>query len=160
MSQTEMSPPGSSTSDQAKQQAQQVAERAQETAGKVADQAQMRVRDQIDQRSTDLGQQISATAKALRTSSSQLSQQGNTTVAQATDRAADQADQLGQYLRTADANRILGDAEQFGRENPWVVIAGGLVAGIAAARFLKASSRRRYETAYRPDAYAHGGPVR
>ena len=39
----------------------------------------------------------------------------------------------------------LGDIEDFGRKQPWVVIGGGIALGIAASRFLKASSSRRYE---------------
>ena len=38
---------------------------------------------------------------------------------------------------------ILRDVEDFGRRQPWVVAAAGLALGVAAARFVKASSRRR-----------------
>ena len=139
-----------STTEKAMGQVQDVAERTQETVGQVADKAQVRVRDQVEQRSTEIGSQVVAGAKALRMSGSELTRQGNSTAAQATNRAADRAEQLGVYLRSADADRILGDVEGFARENPWVVVAGGLVAGIAAARFLKASSTRRYSTAHHP----------
>jgi ElaB/YqjD/DUF883 family membrane-anchored ribosome-binding protein len=157
MSQKEMSRPGSSTTEQAKEQAQHVADQAQDKASKVADEAQVRLREQVDQRSTDLGQQMTVTAKALRSSGNQLSQEGNPAVARAATKAADQAEHFGQYLRTADSDRILADVEQFGRENPWAVIAGGIVAGIVAARFLKASSGRRYDTVYRSPGYESAG---
>jgi len=39
---------------------------------------------------------------------------------------------------------VLRQAEDFGRRKPAAVIAGGVVLGFAAARFLKASSSRRY----------------
>ena len=62
-----------------------------------------------------------------------------------------------------DADRILGDIEDFGRRQPWAVIAGGVALGLVASRFLKASSTRRYEQRYersRAAAVAHLRPVR
>jgi hypothetical protein len=50
------------------------------------------------------------------------------------------------YLQSADADRILADVENVARRNSWAVVIGGVVAGAAAARFLKASSSRRYES--------------
>jgi hypothetical protein len=52
---------------------------------------------------------------------------------------------LGSYLERSDGDTILRDVEDFGRRQPWAVIAGGVVLGFAASRFLKASSSRRYE---------------
>jgi len=40
---------------------------------------------------------------------------------------------------------MLHDVEDFGRQRPWAVLAGGLALGVVAARFLKASSRTRYQ---------------
>jgi len=56
--------------------------------------------------------------------------------------------QLGRegYGSDSDADRILSDAEDFGRRQPWVVLAGAAAVGLAAARFLKASSRERYRS--------------
>jgi hypothetical protein len=48
-------------------------------------------------------------------------------------------------MKESDADRILGDVEDFARSNPWAVAAGGLALGFAASRVLKASSSRRYE---------------
>jgi hypothetical protein len=57
---------------------------------------------------------------------------------------ARRADDLGSYLKSADADRILGDVEDFARRRPWLTAAAGALAGLAASRFLKASSSRRY----------------
>ena len=64
---------------------------------------------------------------------------------QAADQAAERAERVGDYLKHNDADRILGDVEDFGRRQPWAVIAGGAALGLMASRFLKASSSRRYE---------------
>jgi hypothetical protein len=127
--------------EQAQAKAQDVAERAQEAAG----QAQVKLRDQIDQRSTQLGEQVTASASALRFGADELYRQGNHAAADATQRAAAQAERLGSYLQATDAHSLLADAEDVARRNPWAVVVGGVLAGGVAARLLKASSSRRFE---------------
>ena len=104
-----------------------------------------RIREQVDQRSTQAGEQVSASADALRTTSRQLREQGQDGPAQAAEKVAHHAERLGGYLSESNADRILGDLEDFGRRQPMAVIALGVAAGFAASRFLKASSRQRYE---------------
>jgi hypothetical protein len=133
--------PESSAVEQVKDQAHEVAQRAQDVAGE----AQIKVRQQIDERTTQVGEQVAASAQALRAGAEELLKQGNQSAADAAQRAARQAERLGSYLQDADANRILADIEDVARRNPWAVAIGGLAVGVAAARFLKASSSRRYE---------------
>ena len=59
--------------------------------------------------------------------------------------AADRVERVGDYLKHSDGDTILRDIEDFGRRQPWTVVAGGLAVGFLASRFLKASSSRRYE---------------
>src|SRR5581483_2842981 len=68
--------------------------------------------------------------------------------AKAAHRAADQAERLAGYLHGSDANGLLADLESFARRRPWAAGGIGVAAGFVAARFLKASSERRYETAH------------
>jgi hypothetical protein len=141
--------------EEAKAQAQQVADRAHH----VADDAQVKVREQIDMRATQAGEQVTATALALRSGADELYRQGNDSAGDAAHRAAAQAERLGSYLQGSDADQLLADAEDFARRNPWAVVIGGVVAGAAAARFLKASSSRRYESSrdeFRPRAATNG----
>jgi ElaB/YqjD/DUF883 family membrane-anchored ribosome-binding protein len=121
-------------------------ETAQEKVKEGAQQAQSRAREQIDQRSTQAGEQVSATAQALRSTGQHLREQGQDTQAKAADRIADQADRMGSYLTESNADRLLSDVEDFGRRQPMAVVGIGLVVGFAASRFLKASSRKRYES--------------
>jgi len=131
--------PGSdtSTADQAK-------EKAQEAAGQAKQKAGSQLRSQVDQRSTEAGQRVSGIASDVRSVSEQLREQGKDQPAKLADQAADRAEQLGGYLKENDAERILGDLEDFGRRQPWVVVGGGIALGLVASRFLKASSSRRY----------------
>jgi hypothetical protein len=136
---------GGSTAEQAKEQAR---EKAQQAAG----QAKSRLRDQVDRRSTEAGEKVGGFASDVRSVGQQLRVQGKDQPARLADQAADRAERLGSYLRDNDADTILGDVEDFGRRQPWVVVAGGLALGLVASRFLKASSSRRYEQRREPAA--------
>jgi hypothetical protein len=133
------------TKEQAKEKAGQVAGQAQEKAQEAAGQAKGRAREEIDKRSTEAGQQVKTTADDLRSVGEQLRSQGKETPAKYADQAAERVQRLGGYLEDADADRILGDVEDFARRQPWAVVAGGLALGFAAARFMKASSSDRYQ---------------
>ncbi len=128
----------SSSTEQAKEKAQ---EKAQQAKG----QAASRVREQVDQRSTQAGEQVATTASDIRSVADQLREQGKDQPAKLAEQAAQRAESLGDYLQRSDGDTILGDLEDFGRRQPWAVIAGGVALGFAASRFLKASSSRRYE---------------
>jgi hypothetical protein len=130
---------------QATDKAQEVAGQAKEKAQEAAGQAKGRVREQVDQRSTDAGKQVSTTAGDLRSVSEELRKQGKDTPAKLAEQAADRTEQVGSYLTESDADRILGDVEDFARKQPWAVVAGGLALGFAASRLLKASSTQRYQ---------------
>ena len=138
------SPSGSAT-DNAKQQVREQAEVAQEKLKGGAQEAQARVREQVDQRSTQAAEQVSATAEALRTTSRQLREQGQDAPAHVAEKVAHHAERLGGYLSDSSADRILADLEDFGRRQPMAVAGIGIVAGFMASRFLKASSRGRYQ---------------
>jgi hypothetical protein len=140
------SPAGSATDNTTKEQVQEKAQDAQEKLKGGAQQAQARMREQVDQRSTQAGEQVSATAEALRTTSRQLREQGQDAHAQAAEKAAHHAERLGGYLSESNADRILSDLEDFGRRQPMAVIGLGVAAGFMASRFLKASSRQRYQS--------------
>jgi hypothetical protein len=129
-----LSTPDTTTKDQAQ-------EKAQEAAG----QARNRVRDEVETRSTQAGEQAHSVAHDVRSVGEHLRSQGKEKPAEVADKAAARVADLGDYLKRSDGDAILSDVQRFGRERPWAVMAGGLVLGVAASRFLKASSSRRYE---------------
>jgi gas vesicle protein len=131
--------------EQAQEKAQEVREKAGEQVRNASGQARDRVRSQVDERSTQVGQQVSTQAGDLRTVADQLREQGKDSPARMVEQVADHAERAGSWLTESDADRILGDVEDFARSKPWAVAAGGLALGFAASRFLKASSSRRYE---------------
>jgi hypothetical protein len=127
-------------------------EQAQEKAQQAAERAQTLARYPVDRRTTEAGEKISGTAEDLRSVGEELRKQGKDGPARLAEQAASRAERVGSYLSESDADAVLGDLEDFGRRRPVAVLAGGIALGMVAARFLKASSRRRYEqAARRPD---------
>jgi len=114
--------------------------------GAAAQEAKGQLRVQVDQRSTQAGEKVSATAQDVRSVSEQLRAQGKDGPAKLADQAAGRAERLGGYLKDSDADRILSDVEDLARRQPWAVVAGGIAVGFVASRFLKASSQQRYQT--------------
>jgi ElaB/YqjD/DUF883 family membrane-anchored ribosome-binding protein len=130
------------------QESQSVTEQAKERVAEVTEQAKSqthdRMRSQINERSTQVGDQTASAAKAVRRGSEQLRAEGNDRAADVIDAVADRGDRLGAYLRRADGDQILRDLEDFARKQPWLMVGGSAVAGFLASRFLKATSRERF----------------
>jgi ElaB/YqjD/DUF883 family membrane-anchored ribosome-binding protein len=124
---------------------EQVKDRVQDVAEQAKGQTRAQLREQINTRSTKAGEQISSTAGAMRRAGEQLRTEGNESVAKAVDGLADRGERLGGYLRQADGEQILRDVEGFARRQPWVFVGGSAVVGFLASRFMKASSRSRYQ---------------
>jgi hypothetical protein len=124
--------------------ATEVASQAQDRAREAAGQARGRMREEVDRRSTDIGERVGGTAGDARSVAQELRNQGKEAPARYVEQAADRAERLGGYLQESDGDRILSDVEDFARRNPWAVAAAGLALGFAASRMLKASSGERY----------------
>jgi hypothetical protein len=105
-----------------------------------------RLKEQVDQRSTQAGQQINTAADDVRSVAGELRTQGKDTPARYAEQAAQKVQDVGQWLERSDGDKLVRDVEDFARRNPWAVAAGGLVLGLAASRFLKASSSERYRS--------------
>ena len=116
-----------------------------EKAGEVRGEAAFQLREQVERRSTETGEQVQAVGHALRSGVDQLRAEGKGASATAVDKIAEQAEHLGHYLQSADAERILGDVESFARRRPWLTAGAAAVAGFVASRLVKASSDRRYD---------------
>jgi hypothetical protein len=127
----------------------EVAGQAQEKAQQAAGQVQDKLRAQLDQRFTQLSEEVGEQASGLRSVGEALHEQGTDGPAKLAEQLAGYAEKVARYLNEKDAAAVLSDAEGVGRRQPWAVAAGGLALGFAASRFLKASSSQRYHG--RPD---------
>ena len=134
---------------------------AQEKAADLKEQGKSKLGETLDKRTNEAGAQARQMAQALRRSGGQLSNEGHAQqAAQLAEGAADRIERLGGYLERTSGAELVRDVEDFARRRPWMVAGVGLVAGLAASRFLKASSERRYETSAqagdRSSQYGHG----
>jgi len=132
--------------EQVQEKAEEAKEQVKQATGEAREQTRDRVRTELDRRSTEAGQQVSDAAQAMRRVGETLREEGQDGPAKAANQAAEQAQRAGRWLQESDADRILRDVEDFGRRKPWAVALGGLALGIAAARFMKASSSERYRS--------------
>ena len=121
---------------------EQVSAKAHELGGEASSQ----VREQLDQRSTEAGEQVQAMGHALQSGVEQLRSEGKDVPAKVIAQVAERAEHLGAYLQSAQADQMLTDLERFARRRPWVTAGVGVVAGLVASRFVKASADRRYES--------------
>lgn len=128
---------------QASAKIEDAASLAQEKASEVREQGSARLRDQLDERSTKVGSQVRSLATALRRSGNDLSDEGNGNASQLTTQAADRIERVGSYLEQKSGGELMRDVEKFARRRPWLLAGLGMLAGVAAARFVKASSEQR-----------------
>src|SRR4029450_4049763 len=132
--------------DQAREKVGEAAEQAKEKAHSLAGRTQDRIRERVGDRATQAGERVGSTAQDIRAVGEELRHQGKEGPAKIAEQAADRIDRAGTPVPASDAARTLNDVEAFGRSRPWAVLAGAVVVGFAAARFLKASSRERYSS--------------
>jgi hypothetical protein len=124
-----------------------VAEQARGRKEEAKDRASSTVKEQMDTRSTQAGEQMQKVAGAMRQSSNQFREQAGETPAKVNDAVAEKVEQFSAYLTNAKADTMLSDLENVARRRPWLVAGAATVVGFAFSRFLKASGRTRYEQA-------------
>jgi ElaB/YqjD/DUF883 family membrane-anchored ribosome-binding protein len=142
------------------EQAAGIVETVSEQATKAKDKGRRELRDQLDDRTTQLGQQARSLAETLRRSGVEAQAHGSDDVGveRITAGVADRLERAGGYLERAHGDEMLRDAERFVRTRPWVVAGAAAAAGIVASRLFKASSERRYNQSTNTSK-AVGAPV-
>jgi ElaB/YqjD/DUF883 family membrane-anchored ribosome-binding protein len=130
--------------DQASAKVQEAASVGKEKASELRSQGSSWLRDRFDDRSNQVGSQVRSLADALRRGGNELRYEGNTNGYQLAEQASDRLGRLGSYLEQKSGDEVMHDLERFARRRPWMIAALGTLAGLAAARFMKASSEERY----------------
>jgi hypothetical protein len=134
-----------SATEQVKERVGEGAQQLQEKASEAKVRTRERLREQIDTRSTETGQQMSSTASALRQTAQRLRDDRQEPQAKLLEQVAERTERFGIYLTRTDGDRLLRDVERIARRRPWLVAGGTAVVGFLTARFTKASSSRRYD---------------
>jgi ElaB/YqjD/DUF883 family membrane-anchored ribosome-binding protein len=123
----------------AKEKARDIAGQAREHARAAAGQAKGKAAAQVDERSTQIGQQIGTQAQSLDGVAEELRSQGKDGPAKIAEQAGERVRSVGNYLEQTDGESLVQAAADAARENPAAAAAVGAAAGFAAGRLLKAS---------------------
>lgn len=133
----------SGVQEQARQQTQQFAQQARQQAGQLASRGSEQVKSQLGNQKHQAAQRITPVQMALRETGQQLRNQGQGTVAQYTDNAADQVERFSGYLRENEVDEILDEGRNFARRRPALFLGGAAALGFLATRFFKSSSEEQ-----------------
>jgi hypothetical protein len=139
--QTGSSNQGGEVTEQAKEQGQQLAQKARQQAGELATRGTEQVKSQLANQKHEASQRMVPVQTALRETGQQLRKQGQGSVAQYADKAADQVERFSGYLRETEIDEIVDEARGFARRRPAVFLGGAVALGFLATRFLKSTSQ-------------------
>ncbi|HEX8157715.1 MAG TPA: hypothetical protein VF526_10055 [Solirubrobacteraceae bacterium] len=143
----------------AKEKAREVAEQAKVHAQAAAGQAKDKAAAQVDERSTQLGQQIGAHGQSLDGVAEELRRQGKEGPAKVAEQAGQRVKDVGDYLERTDGESLVGAVRDVAREHPAAAAAASAAAGFVAGRVLKASQADSAdEDEDEPTRAADGGP--
>ena len=137
MTDTLQSEPGGDLKGTAQQKAQDVAGQAKEKTKGAAQPLVEGLKEQVNTRTTAVGEGIAGLADVARLAGEEMRQKGQDGPAKYADRAAEYIERVGGYVRDADPDRMLKDAEGVARKAPGLVASSGLVLGFLAARFFR-----------------------
>src|SRR5215217_1566686 len=136
---------GEQVTEQAKQQSQQLAQRARQQASELANRGSEQAKGQLANQKHEASQRMAPVQTALRETAQQLRKQGQGSVGQYADRAADQVERFSSYLRETDVDEIMDEVRSLARRRPALFLGGAAVVGFFATRFLKSSSEETSE---------------
>jgi hypothetical protein len=127
--------------DTAKEKGSAALEQVKAGAASATQQAKEAARNYVAKQKDMVGNKVGEYAEAVHAAAERLKAEDGNMLAEPAKRAAVQLDRFAGYLHEAEPTEMLDDLEQFARRKPEVVFGGLFVAGLVAARFLKASRR-------------------
>ncbi len=108
--------------------------------------ARGRLRSELNARKNLVSDTLTGVAESVRRVGDPLREQ-SASFAGYTDKAAERLTEFATGLRDRDVAELADDVAAFARQHPGAFLAGGLAAGILAARFLKSSAPGRADQA-------------
>jgi len=122
-----------------------IKEKAKEAGEKVKEQGRTFLNEQKDRVSSE----IEAYSAAVRRAAERLKSESDTNLSSYVSSAADQLNRLASRVQERDLGELFDEVEEMARRRPEVFYGGMFVAGLVAARFLKASKEKRGREGYR-----------
>lgn len=126
--------------ERARRELRSLSEQARQQAVETTEDVKAKGREYITERKNRLGDEFHQVSDAVRRASEEMRREDNGSyLARYTDRVADSADRAAGYLWAHDVEDVASDLQDFTRRHPEIVFGGLFIAGLAAARFLKAT---------------------
>ena len=132
--------------------AEDAKEAVKEKGQEVRTQASDRLRAEVEQRSTQAGEQVQTLAQTMRRTASELRAQGQEGQGGLVDQLALRAEHVAGYLTRTDADQVLEQVKTSGRralelarQEPLLVAVGGLGVGIVASRLIRSGGQAASE---------------
>jgi hypothetical protein len=98
---------------------------------------------QLNAQKTRATDQLENIAASVRQSTRRLREEQHDAVAAVLERGVNELERFTTTLRERDINEFIADLERFGRQQPALLLGSSFVAGLALARFAKASNPGR-----------------
>lgn len=108
------------------------------TAEKTREETKYRIQPYLSTRKNQFVQQLNQAAGALRETGNSMEDGRSSDLIRM---SAEKIEKFGGYLGARDVNELVDDVRGYARARPWTVMGGAFIAGLAAARFIKASGR-------------------
>lgn len=129
-----------------------------ETAAGAGEKLKSRAIEEAEHRKNDAADSLHAFADSIRSAADDLSRKDQSAAARVVQEAARGLESLSRTVHdrsVVDASRSIAD---YGRRHPVAFVAGGLLAGLAVGRFLKASGEHRhgYEDGHSDTNHSYG----
>ena len=131
------------TGDKLRQAGERTKEELMRSTRRARSEVQQRADAMIAERKARAADEVSVFGQALHQAASTLDEKGEGNIGTYVHQAADLVDSCADWLRNQEPGEMLRGCGNFTRRHPEVVLGGLFVAGIAVARFLKASDRKR-----------------
>ena len=144
------------TGTSARQQIRDVKDQVVDQAKNTFEQARSRASTSLDESRGQVAEQIGGVAHAFRRTGEQLRNENQDRLAGLTDTAANQVEQVANYMRDRSPQEMRADLERLARRQPAAVIGGAFAIGLLAARFLKSSRSDGGQDSSWRDRYASG----
>ena len=134
-------PQGGHLRDKVQEVTQGLKQKAVDKAHDATQQLRSRGEGLINQQKQRITGELGAFSGLFRETADRLRQENRTSVAHYADLASDKIDQACDYIEHRDVSQMLRDVESFARRRSEIVLGAMFLAGLVAARFIKASSR-------------------
>ena len=118
-------------------------ERAGAQVGDLVEQVKHEGEEFLSERKSLVAGQFTNISGAIRRAADKLHDTDSKFIADYVDRAADKVDDVGRYIDEHDLRDVMEDVGVVARRQPLLFAGGMFLAGLAAARFLKASTGER-----------------